>query len=80
MAIFFLQNSKIKGNLPAGQMIVNKINEAAGAAGILSAPGGGGGGGGQQTTVMMVPAHQIGSVIGRGVLLPRLHILAGLDR
>ena len=61
-------------------MIVGKINEAAGAAGMLSAPGGGGGGGGQQTTVMMVPAHQIGSVIGRGVLLPRLHILAGLDR
>ena len=61
-------------------MIVGKINEAAGAAGILSAPGGGGGGGGgQQTTVMMVPAHQIGSVIGRGVLLPRLHILARLD-
>lgn len=61
-------------------MIVGKINEAAGAAGMLSAPGGGGGGGGQQTTVMMVPAHQIGSVIGRGVLLPWLHILAGLDR
>lgn len=50
----------------AHQMIVGKINEAAGAAGMLSAPGGGGGGGGQQTTVMMVPSHQIGSVIGRG--------------
>ena len=45
------------------QMIVAKINEAA-----RPPVGMGGGGGEQQTRVIMVPAHQIGSVIGRGVL------------